>query len=315
MTLPLHSEFLALSQRRRYLLAISGGRDSVALLHALFDHGYSNLVLCHLNHALRGAESGKDAAFVRRLAKKFGLPCEIKRVDVGKIAVQKGESIELAARNARHEFFAECAKSYRCPRVLLAHHADDQAETIMFNLLRGSSGLKGMQLRSEHRVEGRKLEFIRPLLETPRNEIDAYLASSGIRYREDASNAEAFAVRNRLRNEALPLLTEIMGRDIRPALVRAASISSANDQACNEILLSMELEDKQGRLFLPKLLKLPPALLNMAVHDYLKKHAVPQISSDVLARCVNLLEDGAAAKTNLPGGRFFRRKEKRLFID
>ncbi len=313
--LPLHPEFLAQSKKRRYLLAISGGRDSVALLHALLDGGWHKLVLCHLNHGLRGKASGQDAAFVRRLAQKHGLACEVDRVDVMGRVAQTGESMELAARNARHTFFARCAGKYRCPRVLLGHHADDQAETILFNLLRGSGGVKGMHYDSWHRVDGKKLELLRPMLLIPRGEIDGYLAARRIRYREDASNAEAVATRNRLRTEAIPLLNEIMGREIRPALLRAAVISGTQEAALRETLDGLELEDPQGRLFLPKLLKLPPALQQLALHDYLKKCGVSDTSYDLLARCAGLLKRSKTSKVNLPENRFLRRKEKRIFVD
>ena len=314
MSLHLHPKFLTLAKRRKFLLGVSGGRDSVALLHALLDAGYRNLVLCHLNHGLRGKASGQDAAFVRRLAKKFELPCDIERIDIKQAVIDSGESMELTARNARRAFFAQCAKQHRCARVLLAHHADDQAETILFNLLRGSSGLKGMQFTSEQRVKKKKLTFLRPLLESSRSEIDLYIIANHIKYREDASNAEAIATRNRIRNEAIPLLIDIMGREISPALVRAAATSSAKDEALQSTLDSIQLKDPQGRLFLPKLIQLSPALQWMALHRFLKDGGVHNISHDLLERCQSLLTDTKTSKINLPGGLFLRRKEKRLLI-
>lgn len=315
VSLTLHPEFLALSKRRRYLLGISGGRDSVALLHTLLDHGYNNLVLCHLNHGLRGRESGQDAAFVRRLAKKHALPYEIDRINVAQESKANNESIELAARNARHAFFKQCSRTYRCNRVLLAHHADDQTETILFNLLRGSGGLKGMRLSSQHQINGTTIEFLRPLLETPRCEINAYLTAHQITYREDASNAEAIATRNRLRNEVIPLLKEVMGRDIQPALLRAEEISRTQGEALQDLLAHHRVEDPQGRLFLPKLASLSPALQVIALHGYLKKHSIPNTDKLLLEKCRTLINEQSIAKVNLPGDRHLRRKEKRLFID
>lgn len=314
MSLPLHSKFTAQSKNRRYLLAISGGRDSVALLHALLDTGYRNLILCHLNHGLRGKASGQDAAFVRRLAKKHALPCAIERVNLTHVIEQSDESMELAARNARHAFFANCARTYRCSRVLLAHHADDQAETLLFNLLRGSGGLKGMMFSTDHEIDGKKLTLIRPLLETSRNEINLYLDAHRISYREDTSNAEPIATRNRIRNEVMPLLHEIMGRKIQPSLLRAAEISQAKDQALGDTLDTLKLEDPQGRLFLPKIRELSPALQLMALHRYLKQEGIHNISHDLLTRCQGLLFASRPSKINLPKGRFLRRKEKRLFV-
>lgn len=314
MNLPLHPEFLTQPKRRRYLVAISGGRDSVALLHAVLDAGFHNLILCHLNHGLRGTASGQDASFVRRLAKKHQLPCEIDRVDVMAAVEQSDDSMELAARRARHTFFARCARDYRCSQVLLGHHADDQAETILFNLLRGSGGLKGMHYCSHLQIEGEHLDTIRPLIKTSREDIDRYVEEHGIKFREDISNAEPIATRNRIRHEAMPLLTEIMGRQIRPTILRAANISDTKDQALNDMLASLELEDPQGRLFLPKLTPLPAALQSMALHSYLKQEGCHDISEDLLHRCRALIHQPHPSKINLPGGLFFRRKEKRLFI-
>jgi len=268
-----------------------------------------------VNHGLRGSDSLKDASLVRRLGKKFALPVEVTRVDVSKLAAENGESIELAARNVRHQFFAQCASLHRCPRVLLAHHVDDQAETVLFNLLRGSSGLKGMEFQSSYQVGQKKLQFFRPLLETTRAEINDYVAQRKINYREDHSNSQAVATRNRLRNEVIPLLEDIMGRDIKLPIVKAAVTSKSKTLALQEILESYQLEDPQGRLFIPKLIKLSPALQQMALHDYLKKNNVSEISSELIKRCLNLLENPDISKTNLPEGRYFRRKEKRLFVD
>ena len=314
MSISLHPEFLRQSRKRRYLLGISGGRDSVALLHLLLEAGYRNLVLCHLNHMLRGSESSKDAALVRRLAKKHELPCEIAKEDVNKLMKQGGESMELAARNARHRFFAHCARQFRCPRVLLAHHADDQAETILFNLLRGSQGLRGMRFSALHEVEGKELTILRPLLDTTRGEIDAYVKSNRISYREDASNAEEGTTRNRLRNRAMPMLNKVMGREVRPALIRAEATSQRQQEAIEAMLATMKLRDPQGRLFMPKIAVLPPALQSSVLHAYLKEHEVSDISQELLERCARLITDVDVAKVNLPGGRFLRRKEQRLFI-
>lgn len=286
----------------------------MALLHILLEAGYRNLVLCHLNHMLRGSESSMDAALVRRLAKKHELPCEVVRQDVNKLMLQEGESMELAARNARHRLFAHCALQFRCPRVLLAHHADDQAETILFNLLRGSRGLRGMKFSSVHTVEGKELTILRPLLETTRGEIDAYVKANSISYREDASNAEEGTTRNRLRNRAIPMLNKVMGRDVRPALIRAEAASQRQQEAIEAMLATMKLRDPQGRLFLPKIAALHPALQSSVIHDYLREHDVADISQKLLERCARLITDVGVAKVNLPGEKFLRRKEQRLFI-
>ena len=310
----LHADFLTQSKARRYLLGISGGRDSVALLHLLLDAGYRNIVLCHLNHSLRGRASGQDAALVSRLGKKYDLQCETERVNIPKQMSQKSGSMELLARNARHQFFANCARKYRCKRILLAHHADDQAETVLFNLLRGSYGLKGMHFSTTHHISGKELELQRPLLEINREDINEYLEHHKIAYRDDASNAESITTRNRIRNEAIPLLNEIMGREVRPAILRATSASQAQQSGINSTLETLQLNDPQGRLYLPKIVQLSPAMRSSAMHHYLKAHDISDINLDLLAKCDELITSKDKAKVNLPGGKFLRRKEKRIFI-
>ena len=114
------------SKKKRWLVGVSGGADSMALLHLLIDGGFQNLVVCHLDHGLRARASTDDAKFVRGLAGKLSLECVIDRAEVTARMEGRGESMETAARNARLEFFADCARKLRCRRVLLAHHADDQ---------------------------------------------------------------------------------------------------------------------------------------------------------------------------------------------
>ncbi len=319
MKLLLHPKFTMLSKKQRFLVGISGGRDSVALLYALLDAGYNDLVLCHLNHQLRGDESDGDAKMVRRLAQQHQLDCHIETSNIMQHCEETGDSMELAARHARHLFFSKCATHHNAKHILLAHHADDQAETVLFNLLRGSGGLKGIPYSSDisvkHHNHSSTITLLRPLLENTRKTIDAYLDERKIPYREDSTNAQPIATRNRLRNEALPLLQSIMGRDVRSAILRATKIADKKDEALREILSNMELTDPQGRLFLPKLSKLPTALCQMALHDYLKEHKISDISQKLLEQSESLIHHNSPAKINLPGNAYLRRKEQRIFID
>src|SRR5688500_16582742 len=122
----------------RYLIGVSGGRDSVTLLHLLADAGYRRLIVCHLDHKLRGKAGGSDAAFVRQLAKRLQLDVEIESADVKALARQSKQSIETAGRTARYEFFARIARRRRCRTLFVAHHADDLVETFLLNLFRGA---------------------------------------------------------------------------------------------------------------------------------------------------------------------------------
>ncbi len=303
------------SRIKRWLVGVSGGADSVALLHLLAEAGFRNLVVCHLDHSLRGAASTGDARFVQDLAGQLGMKCEIGRVDVRARMAQHGESMETAARNVRHEFFGECARKYRCRRVLLAHHADDQAETVLWNLLRGSRGLKGMREEQTMSVEKMELSLVRPLLGVRHAQLIAWLESGGHLWREDASNHEPVAVRNRLRHEVFPLLDAISQRDSVAAFARGAADEALREDAENTAVESAGVIDPQGRIHLPALRKLPPAMQHLALRNYLMDKRVPSIDRAMIERVASMLDPDAAASVNLPGGGRMRRRAGRLWIE
>lgn len=308
--------FSAASRDDCWLVGVSGGADSVALLHLLAEQGFRELVVCHLDHGLRGEESAGDAEFVEKLAAELGFPCEIGRADVPQLMAQRGESMETAARNARHAFFAECAEKFHCPRILLAHHADDQAETVLWNLLRGSRGLKGMREVQRFTTEsGAELEFIRPLLLIHHSELVAWLNLRGKCWREDASNAEALVTRNRLRHEVMPLLDEISGRNAARMIDRALDgvrdLEEIEAWAVNQAAAL----DPQGRLHLPVLRTLPTALQGAIVTTFLRNAEIGGIDRELVSRILCLFDPASAPAVNLPGGGSVRRRAGRLVIE
>ncbi len=308
--------FASASRRKRWLVGVSGGADSVALLRLLVAEGFRNLVVCHLDHLLRGRASTEDAKFVRLLADSLKLPCEIGVADVAARKKISQQSMETEARAARHEFFAGCACKFSCRRIILAHHADDQAETVLWNLLRGSKGLKGMRAEQELTTEsGVKLELIRPLLGVRRSELVDWLESQRLPWREDASNAEPVAVRNRLRNEIFPLLAEVANRDVVPAFVRGAADSEDTEALANWALEQAKVMDPQGRLHLPVLRSLPVALQRIALWRYLQNQGVRPLDRDLIDRGLALSDVKNPAVINLPGGGKLRRREGRLWVD
>lgn len=289
-----------------YLVGISGGRDSIALHHWLVQNQFEELTYCHLNHQLRDSESDGDQAFLENL---LGPALLTKKLNVAELATTQKISLETAARQARHTFFQDCAHKTGINQILLAHHADDQAETILFNLLRGSSGLKGMQ--NQRTID--ELTYLRPLLSVRRSEIDQFLGDKA--YREDSTNAEPFATRNRLRNEALPLLTKIFKKDPTISLLRAHQNQTELDLFLNDTLANITLLDPQGRIHLPTLRGLNPVLQKRALHQYLQNHHIPDISQALVQNALTLLDPQQnPAVINLPGGLRLRRKESRLFI-
>lgn len=185
------------------IVAVSGGADSVALLDLLATLPcYSfRLIVAHLNHLLRGPESDGDERFVDELAAGYQLPCAIRRVDVRSLANQQRQSLEEAGREARYAFFEELRQRHQAAAIAIAHHADDQAETLLLRLLRGAgtSGLSAMAHRSARKV-------IRPLLGISKLELHGYLQERGLAYRDDASNQDHSFLRNRIRHELLPLM-------------------------------------------------------------------------------------------------------------
>ena len=312
----LDPEWLKNAHDKKWLIAVSGGRDSIALLHACAtdkDLVKSNsFVVCHVNHHLRGAESDADETLVRNLAEHYQLPIFVHQADVSHIAESEKKSIELAARNARHEAFSRACEEHQCEAILLAHHADDQAETALYNLLRGSAGLKGM--RKHNHLTEHGITLVRPMLHVRRSEINDYVTEHDLSFREDATNAEPFAVRNRLRNEAIPLLSEILGRDVAPSILKSLQHAEQNEYFIQERIDYPSMLDPQGRLYLPSLIEVSQVIQQRVLHRYLTEHKISNITQELIESCLNLLDPDNPAKINLPRGKFLRRKERRIFV-
>ena len=293
------------------LVGVSGGRDSMALLHSLHERGFRKLFACHLDHRLR-PESAADAAFVREVADSIGVECVLGTSDVAALARQERLSIETAAREARYDFFARAALERGCPRLFLAHHADDQVETFLHNLLRGAgpAGLCGMRAVSSREIHGIELVIARPFLGVTREQIDAYVKRHGLRFCEDASNADPRFTRNRLRHSAIPALTAALGRDVRPALLRAVELLRAEDEFLSA---QPELRGTPDALQVPMLAALPLALQRRLIHHWLRRHGVPSCGFPEV-EAVRGLTESRTAKVNLPGDLCARRREKRIFL-
>ncbi len=291
------------------LIGVSGGPDSIALLHSLATAGFQNLLVCHLDHGWR-PESAEEARFVCETASRLGYETVVERAD---LSAAEG-SLEAAAREARYAFFARVAATRGVSRVLLAHHADDQVETFLFNLLRGAGGpgLSGMQPISRRVIDGTPLTLLRPLLACWREEIDAYLHAHQLEYRIDPSNSDTRHTRNRLRHEILPALAEAFGRPVRGALWKAAAILSAENEF---IGAQPELQDVPAELDVRKVRALPLAVQRRLIHSWLQKHAISAIGFDEVESVRALVNSTRPAKVNLPGGYHARRRSARVFIE
>lgn len=207
------------------LCAVSGGADSVCLLHWLAQREDISLTAAHFNHQLRGDESDGDEAFVRALCEEWDIPLAVGRGDVLAFARREKRSVEEAARTLRYTFLYRAAEERSCGRIAVAHNADDNAETLLLHLLRGSglNGLAGISPKL-HKIE-------RPLLTTSRQEIEDYLAQNRLPHVEDSSNADDAYTRNRVRHQLLPLMEEL-----NPGFVRRLSSAIPRLRADNDCL-------------------------------------------------------------------------------
>ena len=301
---------------RRYLIGVSGGRDSVALLHGLTNLGYERLILCHLDHQLRSRASRADAQFVQALGRKLKLECEIGRADVAALARRTKQSLETAGRIARYEFFARVARTCRCRTIFLGHHADDLVETFLLNLFRGAGpvGLAGIRPVATRRVNGVQLTIARPLLGTPRNEIDAYLKTHRLKYRDDATNETLAPLRNRIRRRIIPYIEKQLGRKVDRTLWRAAMISA--DEA-DWAEMQIDADSARGRELPAKELRAQPrALQRRTIQRWLGARGVTDLDFETIERVRSLLDrDAAIAKVNLPHDRHARRRAGKIFIE
>ena len=190
------------SDGRKYLLAVSGGVDSMVLMHLFKECGY-DFGVAHCNFQLRGRESEEDEQMVLREAERYGVAIYNKRFDTEREMELSGESMEMVARRQRYEWFEELCREYQYENIVVAHHADDSIETFFINLLRGT-GLRG--LTGIHVRNGR---IIRPLMFASRKEILEYAVQNHIPYREDSSNRSTKYLRNKVRLGVIPMLREI----------------------------------------------------------------------------------------------------------
>jgi tRNA(Ile)-lysidine synthase len=321
----------------RYLIGVSGGRDSVALLHWLISLGYEGLIVCHLNHRLRGRSGDADARFVNRLVERYneqalslprtrtgnrrprprtngGIAFEPGSANIRALGKRKKMSIEAAAREARYAFFAETARRRNCRTIFVAHHADDLVETFLINLFRGAgnAGLAAMREISTRRINRVDLTIVRPFLCIWRKEIDDYVSEHRLRFREDATNKNLTPLRNRIRHRIIPHLEKMLGRNIRQNIWRTAMIA-----ADEEKWIESELRDStHADVSVVKLRALPIALQRRALLKWLRAQNVADVGFDAIERVRSLADrDTRIAKVNLPENRHARRRSGKIFIE
>jgi tRNA(Ile)-lysidine synthase len=246
------------------LLAVSGGVDSMVMLH-LFSRCLDSLNLqlsvLHVNHQLRGEESMGDEQFVQEMSDTYGIPCTSNRIDVLSHAHKLHLSKQLAARQLRYQCFEKIRSQGRADVVATAHHADDNAETVLLNILRGTGihGLAGIPLKREEGC------IIRPLLFATRKEIEAYAASRKIQFRTDSSNRSLMYRRNELRNKIIPILqsrTPHLVQTLNHVAVRMQDVNEKMRRIVDQSIQSMVQRDSMGNMLLDlEILKRHPDFL------------------------------------------------------
>jgi len=286
--------------------AVSGGADSTALLHCLHslkDKLGITVGAAHFNHGLRGAESDADEAFVRDFCKARGIKLTCERGNTAARVATSDDSLEEAARRLRYAFFDKLP-GY----VLTAHTADDNLETLLINLIRGTSlaGLGG--------IPPKRGRILRPMLHVSRDEVLAYLQLHGLAHREDASNAQDEQLRNRLRHHVLPLL-----KAENPALLNSVSALTRRLRLDEELLLAqanaaLSAAQTEGGWLCSRLAPLPEPILHRAAIELLRD--IPdRTSRHVDALCALIRSANPSAHLDLPGGRIARREYDRLLLE
>ena len=274
------------------------------------------LHVAHADHGLRGEESREDARFVEEAARGLGLPVTLGRLDVRALRVERRLSIEEAAREARYAFLAETASALGAPAIALGHTADDQAETLLMRLLRGSgsAGLAGMTAVSHLPAarRGERIALVRPLLDFTKDETRAYCTFRGVTPREDSSNASLEITRNRVRLELLPVLERYNPR-IREALLRLGTSAALDHdflaQAAGEAHDRLATDSEQGGVSISR-------AGFLALHPALRRHVLRLVYAEMAGSAAGLshrhVEDMArlasgrtGARLALPGGLAF----------
>lgn len=295
-------ESVLISLPELLLVGVSGGVDSVALLHALVRIGRRPVVL-HFDHGWR-AESGADAEFVRELARHFGL----KYVGAKMRATARGHR-EADARAARYAFFARASRRLRIPHLVLAHHADDQVETFLMQLLRGSGAAgRGMDFL----IERGELILHRPWLGVWKKEILTYARRHKLTWREDSTNADTRHRRNLIRQRALPYLQKQFGRHVTENLFRAAEIARAESEWLDMLCASATNESE---LSVKALRAVPLAQQRRTLLRWLQARGVQNISFADVEAVRDFLENVSSAKVNLSAGKFARRRAGKIFVE
>jgi tRNA(Ile)-lysidine synthase len=294
-----------LTRTDRVLVGVSGGADSTALLLALRDLGYE-LAVAHLNHGLRGPEGSADEQFVRELAGEIGVRFFVHAVQIR----EKPGNLEAEGRQARQEFFNSLMGRHGFEKLALAHNREDRVETFLLHLMRGA-GFEGLVSMSP--VAG---QVVRPLIETSRAEIEAFLTDTGHSWRTDLTNLDISFNRNRLRHEVIPQLASLFNSRLVDTLSRTLTILQDEDRWLrNKAKSYLKSHATEGQLDVKALNDMPVALLRRVIREGLRmaNGELRDLTFEHIEAVRTLLEEGKSGKSlNLPGGTVARREFNKL---
>jgi tRNA(Ile)-lysidine synthase len=271
----------------KVMAAVSGGPDSVCLLHVLYSLQKTldiKIHVVHLDHQLRGAESDADAAYVKALARRLKIPVTIESADVKSYQKANKLTLEEAAREVRYRFLASTAQKTGAGLTAIGHTADDHAETILMHLIRGSGikGMRGLQAFTKQNISGAKLNIIRPLLGFSREETVTYCREHNLKPQMDSSNLSLEPFRNKVRRKLLPELRKYNPR-ISEALLRTAATASAD----------LDFIEQQARLALPEVAIISEDSVTLDKKGFLVLHSAlqRQILRDSIEALLGTLKD------------------------
>ncbi len=312
------------------LLGVSGGADSVALLHlfanlAPRDDWRFRLHVIHVNHQLRGAEAEGDASFVETLCRGLNVPCTLESIDVARRAEAEGGSVEEVGRHSRLEAYERVCLKTGIRTVALGHHADDNAETVLHRIFRGT-GLRGLVgIRPSRPLRpGSDIRLVRPLLGFRRAEIVAYVGERGLAYRHDVSNGDLAYTRNRIRHEVLPLLRDRFNPQVEEALLRLADqargvqayLAETSERMLDAVVV--ECDDCQLVLHCPSLVRKPRVIQTELIRRAILRMGLPEgeLSYGHLNAVADLASGTEGSKTvHLPAGLRISRRYGRLVLE
>lgn len=302
----------------RVLVGVSGGPDSVALLLGLAEL-HVDLVAVHVHHGWRGAEADADAIWVEELGQRLGIRTEIAAISPELRAEQAGKSLEEGARDARYRLLIEAAAKHDCACIALGHTADDQVETVLHHIVRGT-GLAGLAGMPSERPLTETVRLIRPLLTIRRAEVLAFLNARSQPFRVDASNQDVSLTRNRLRLDLLPLLREQFNPQVDAAVLRlsgqAAETVSVVDDLASRLLAEVLLDESECvcRLDALRLSQVPDSLIRQTLRQLWIRRNWPrqEMGQREWQRVAGLIF--APGGLDLPGGIHARRDTGPLVI-